>query len=59
MTKQKKSIDRHVDPEMTVYPLRIPTAHLDIVRAAAKYEDRTRQALLREAIQQWVERRKK
>jgi hypothetical protein len=51
----KKSIDRHVDPEMVVYPVRMELRHLEFIRNIAKKEDRTRQSLVREALQRWME----
>jgi predicted transcriptional regulator len=55
--KTAKTIDRHVDPEMVMYTVRIEQTTLDAIRAIAKREDRTRQSLIREAIRQWIERR--
>jgi predicted transcriptional regulator len=56
MPKQK-TIDRHKEPEMVMYTIRITANTLDAIRSIAKREDRTRQSLVREALQQWLERR--
>lgn len=42
------------EPPMVVYPLRMPSKHLDIIRYLAKHRDRTRQSLIREAVRQWI-----
>ena len=52
-----KSLDRHAEPIMVVYPVRIEASQLAIIHRIAKREDRTRQALVREAIAQWISRR--
>jgi predicted transcriptional regulator len=54
-----KSVDRHIEPIMVVYPVRIEASQLAIIHRIAKQEDRTRQALVREAISQWIDRRKR
>ena len=53
----KLEIDRHIDPVMTVYPLRFPEEHLKIIRKHAQKEQRTRQEIIREAVREWIERR--
>jgi predicted transcriptional regulator len=55
MSKQKEA-DRHTEPKMVVYPMRVRVDHLAIVRTIAKKRDRTRQAIFREALAQWIER---
>lgn len=54
----EKTPDRHAEPQMVVYPVRIEVSQLNIIHRIAKREDRTRQALVREAISQWIARRK-
>lgn len=54
---EKKSPDRHVDPPMITYNLRIEKASLEQIRKIAKKEDRTRQALIREAVKLYLEQR--
>ena len=52
-----KTPDRHAEPAMIVYPVRIEVAQLTILHRIAKREDRTRQSLVREALSQWIARR--
>jgi predicted transcriptional regulator len=50
-----KTPNRHVDPKMVVYPLRIEESHLDQCGKIAKKEDRTRASVIRGAIRKYLE----
>ena len=52
----KKELDRHIDPPMVTYPLRLEVESLDAVRALAKKLQRTRQSILREAVRFYLRR---
>jgi predicted transcriptional regulator len=52
-----KSIDRHVEPEMIVYPFRLQRDNLDAIGKIAKKQDRTRASVLREAVRKYLEGR--
>jgi Ribbon-helix-helix protein, copG family len=54
----KKEIDRHVDEPDTPYSFRIFVRDLEAIRKIAKREDRTRGAVLREAVRLYLEGRK-
>jgi hypothetical protein len=45
-----KEIDRHPDPPMVVYPMRIEVSSLQEIRKIAKVQDRTNQWMLRYAV---------
>jgi predicted transcriptional regulator len=55
---ETKTPDRHIDPPMVVYPLRLEKDSLDAIRNIAKKTERTRQSILREAIRFYLARRK-
>lgn len=55
----KKELDRHLDPEMLTYPLRIERESYDAVTVMAKNLDRTRAWVMREAIRVHLERAKR
>lgn len=55
--RNSKSVDRHIEPEMIVYPFRLQRDHLNAAGKIAKKEDRTRASVLREAVRLYLERR--
>ena len=52
----KKELDRHVDPPMVTYNLRMEVESMAKVRALAKKLQRTRQSILREAVRFYLRR---
>jgi predicted DNA-binding protein len=52
-----KQNDRHVEPETSVFPVRIPSNHLRAIGAIAKKADQTKGAVIREAIRVYLEER--
>jgi hypothetical protein len=50
-----KSVDRHVEPETSVFPVRVPLNHLRAIGALAKKADQTKGAVIREAIRVYLE----
>jgi predicted DNA-binding protein len=51
----KKQVDRHVEPETSVFPVRVPLNHLRAIGALAKKADQTKGAVIREAIRVYLE----
>jgi predicted DNA-binding protein len=54
-----KTEDRHLDPPMVVYPMRIEVESLQQIRKLAKKKDRTNQYMLREAVRFYLARKGK
>ena len=57
MCMKTKSVDRHVEPETSVFPVRVPLNHLRAIGALAKKADQTKGAVIREAIRVYLEGR--
>jgi predicted transcriptional regulator len=55
----KKETDRHLDPPMVVYPMRIEVESLQQIRKLARKLDRTNQYMLREAVTYYLARKGK
>lgn len=52
-----KTIDRHIDPETTIFHIRVPVEHLHAIGAIARKADQTKGAVIREAIRLYLEGR--
>lgn len=52
-----KTIDRHVDPETSIFHVRVPVEHLHAIGLIAKSADQTKGAIIREAIRLYLEGR--
>jgi len=55
----EKETDRHLDPPMVVYPMRIEVESLQQIRKLARKLDRTNQYMLREAVRYYLARKGK
>jgi len=54
-----KHIDRHVQEERQSFTLLVPISHLKTIKSIAKDEDRTKGHVVRLAIAEFLEGRKK
>lgn len=52
-----KTIDRHIDPETTIFHIRVPVEHLHAIGAIARKADQTKGVVIREAIRLYLEGR--
>jgi Ribbon-helix-helix protein, copG family. len=51
---EKKFIERHLGPEMTLFSVRIPLTYLRAMQKHAKANDRTKGSIVREALRNWM-----
>lgn len=51
-----KTVDRHAEPETSVFPVRIPVGDLAAIGKLAKKADRTKGSVIREAVRLFLER---
>jgi predicted transcriptional regulator len=56
---ETKTEDRHLDPPMRTYHLRLEVESFNAIRLIAQKKDRTRQSILREAIRFYLARKGK
>ncbi len=53
----KKQLDRHKDPERQSFTLLLPTDHLETIGYIAKNSDKTKGAIIREAVKIYLAKR--
>lgn len=52
---KEKSLDRHVEPETTIFHVRVPISDLEQLGRLAKMGDQTKGAVIRTAIRFYLE----